>query len=96
MEDFEKELMSDSEVTRIIEPDRKDDVGKMPAWVKWAAIAVGALAALFVVLMATGVIKFGNKDEIMAKVHEFKSKYVQAYGHATEKCLDLIYQNINS
>lgn len=41
-------------------------------------------------------IKNGNKDEIMAKVHEFKSKYVQAYGHATEKCLDLIYQNINA
>jgi beta-lactam-binding protein with PASTA domain len=62
MEDFEKELMSDSEVTRIIEPDRKDDVGKMPAWVKWTAIAAGAVAALFVILMATGVIKFGNKD----------------------------------
>ena len=39
-------------------------------------------------------IKNGDKNEIMEKVHEFKSKYIQAYGHATEKCLDLIYQNI--
>ena len=41
-------------------------------------------------------IKNGNKDEIMRKVREFRSKYIQVYGHATEKCLDLIYQNINA
>ena len=62
MEDFENELMSDSEVTRIVEPDRKDDVGKMPVWAKWTAIAAGTVAALFLILMATGVIKFGNRD----------------------------------
>ena len=39
-------------------------------------------------------IKNGDREEIMAKVHEFKAKYIQAYGHATEQCLDLIYQNI--
>lgn len=40
-------------------------------------------------------IKNGDMNEIMAKVHEFRSKYIQAYGHATEKCLDLVYKYIN-
>ena len=62
MEDFEKELKSDTEVTRIIEPDSKEDVGKMPVWVKWAVGAGAAVIALFVVLMVTGVISFGNKE----------------------------------
>lgn len=40
-------------------------------------------------------IKNGDKEEIMSIVHKFRDKYIQAYGHATEKCLDLIYNNIN-
>ena len=62
MDDFEKELMSDAEITRIIEPDSMADVGKMPSWVKWLVGAGAAVIALFVVLMVTGVISFGNKE----------------------------------
>ena len=41
-------------------------------------------------------IKEGNRDEIMNKVHEFRSKYIQAYGNATEKCMDIVYNNIKA
>ena len=39
-------------------------------------------------------IKNGDREEIMRKVAVFRSKYIQAYGHATETCLDIIYENI--
>ena len=39
-------------------------------------------------------IKNGDREEIMKKVDVFRSKYIQAYGHATETCLDIIYENI--
>lgn len=39
-------------------------------------------------------IKYGDMAEILRKVDVFRSKYIQEYGHATEKCLDLIYKNI--
>lgn len=38
--------------------------------------------------------KNGDMKEIMKKVDAFRNKYIQVYGNATEKCLDLIYQNI--
>lgn len=39
-------------------------------------------------------IKNGDRQEIMKKVEVFRSKYIQVYGHATDTCLDIIYQNI--
>lgn len=39
-------------------------------------------------------IKNGDREEIMKKVDVFRSKYIQAYGHATKTCLDIIYENI--
>ncbi len=39
-------------------------------------------------------IKIGDKTEIMKKVDVFRSKYIQVYGHATDTCLDIIYNNI--
>lgn len=38
--------------------------------------------------------KNGDMKEIMKIVDAFRNKYIQVYGNATEKCLDLIYQNI--
>ena len=40
-------------------------------------------------------IKNGDVSEIMEKVNSFKNKYITQYGHATEKCLDIICDNIN-
>lgn len=39
-------------------------------------------------------IKNGDKEDIMNKIAVFRSKYIQAFGHATETCLDIIYENI--
>lgn len=36
----------------------------------------------------------GDRQEIMKKVEIFRSKYIQVYGHSTDTCLDIIYQNI--
>lgn len=35
-----------------------------------------------------------NNEEVMKKVNLFRGKYIQEYGHATEKSLDIIFQNI--
>lgn len=43
-----------------------------------------------------GYIKTGNREEIMKKVREFRSKYITAYGNATPQSLDIIYQNIKA
>lgn len=40
-------------------------------------------------------IKNGDQREIMDKVYQFKSKYIQAYGNATVKSMDIIYNNIH-
>ena len=39
-------------------------------------------------------IKDGDREVIMKKVKDFRSMYIQEYGHATETCLDIIYNNI--
>lgn len=39
-------------------------------------------------------IKEGDREDIMNKVKEFRSNYIQVYGHATETSLDIIYNNI--
>lgn len=39
-------------------------------------------------------IKDGDREEIMKKVSIFRSKYIQAYGHSTSDCVDIIYKNI--
>lgn len=39
-------------------------------------------------------IKNGDREEIMKKVDAFRSKYIQAYGHATDTCIDIIFENI--
>lgn len=39
-------------------------------------------------------IKNGDREEIMSKIAVFRSKFIQAYGRATETCLDIIYENI--
>ena len=39
-------------------------------------------------------IKNGDRLEIMRKVDVFRSKYIQEYGHATETCVNIIYNNI--
>lgn len=60
MEDFETELLSIAEVARVVEPEHREDLGKMPKWLK---ITLGAAAALIVVfggLLAAGVINFGR------------------------------------
>lgn len=41
-------------------------------------------------------IKYGNQDEIMEKVNEFRKEQITCYGHATEKCLDLIVDNLQN
>lgn len=41
-------------------------------------------------------IKTGNREEILEKVREFRSKYITAYGNATPQSLDIIYQNIKA
>ena len=39
-------------------------------------------------------IKDGDRENIMKTISAFRMKYIQAYGHATEKSLDIIYKNI--
>ena len=41
-------------------------------------------------------IKNGDRNEIMKMVKEFRDKYISVYGDATNKCLDLVYNNIHS
>ncbi len=40
-------------------------------------------------------IKNGDRKEIMDKIYQFRSKYIQAYGDATEKSMDIIYNHIH-
>jgi CDP-glycerol glycerophosphotransferase len=40
-------------------------------------------------------IKNGDQKEIMDKIYQFRSTYIQAYGDATEKSMDIIYNNIH-
>ena len=35
-------------------------------------------------------IRYGNKEEIMNKVNEFRKEQITYFGHATEQCLDII------
>lgn len=41
-------------------------------------------------------IKEGDRVEIMNKVKDFRNKYIQVYGHATDTSLDIIYENIKN
>ena len=41
-------------------------------------------------------IKNGDRNDILNAISVFRTKYIQAYGHATEKSLDIIYDNIKS
>ena len=41
-------------------------------------------------------IKYGDKDKIMEMVNEFRKEQITYYGHATEKCLNLIVDNIQN
>lgn len=60
MEKFEEELLSEKEVSRIVEPNKKEDTGKMPLWARLLIGTVGAAIATFVILIITGVIDFGS------------------------------------
>ena len=66
MEQFETELLSESEVTRIIEKIKRDDVGKWPLWAKILVPSLASIAMLFVVLILTGVIQF---EALTSKVY---------------------------
>lgn len=56
--EFEDELMSEAEVKRKKQHDRKVDIGRWPLWVKITSGAVAALVLVFVGLLLTGVIHF--------------------------------------
>ncbi|MCR4599300.1 MAG: PASTA domain-containing protein [Acetatifactor sp.] len=79
MEDFEKELLSIEEVARVVEPDRREDLGKMPKWLKVTLAACAVLIVTFGVLLATGVINFGGVSSgvfEMAKGHTYVPTFV--------------------
>ena len=60
MEDFEKELLSIDEVARVVEPEHREDLGKMPKWIKVMLASAAVLIVIFGTLLATGVINFGG------------------------------------
>ena len=41
------------------------------------------------------LIKNGDKERIMRQVNAFRQKYISVRGHATEKCVNKIYELIN-
>ncbi len=60
--DFYGALESEEEVERVIEEKEDSEDGKMPGWVKWAALAAGALVCACIVLFATGNLSFTKKQ----------------------------------
>lgn len=40
-------------------------------------------------------IKSGSEDDIKNMIDKFRAQYIQEYGHATESCLEIIYNSIN-
>lgn len=60
MEDFEKELLSIDEVARVVEPEHREDLGRMPKWMKVTLGAATSLILVFGLLLITGVINFGG------------------------------------
>ncbi len=79
MEDFEKELLSDEEVTRIVEPDKKSDVGKIPSWVKVLAGCAAAAIVVFVGLIMSGVITIGSNQRTAEFIQEEGITYVPGF-----------------
>ena len=62
MEEFEKELLAEKDIARILEPEKKEDTGKLPLWVKITLGAAGSMILVFVILIVTGVINFGSPE----------------------------------
>ena len=60
MEVFEEELLSEGEVARLVTKQEKKDNGKWPVWIKVSMACGGALVALFVILLSTGIISFSG------------------------------------
>lgn len=60
LEEFEKELLAEKNIARILEPEKKEDTGKLPLWLKVAIGAAGAAILVFVILLMTGIINFGK------------------------------------
>lgn len=66
MDRFEEELLSQTTVTRLLVRKEKKDVGQIPAWVKITTGCVASLLFVFLLLMATGIIRF--KDGVFNPV----------------------------
>ena len=60
LEEFEKELLAEKNIARILEPEKKEDTGKLPLWLKVTLGTAGAAILVFVILLMTGVINFGK------------------------------------
>ncbi|MCR4599313.1 MAG: PASTA domain-containing protein [Acetatifactor sp.] len=83
MEDFEKQLLSIDEVTRIVEPHKADEVGKMPKWLMIILCTSVVALLVFVGLLVTGVLNFGRPNAEKFRLLQGKT-YVPAFVNQTQ------------
>lgn len=94
MEDFEKELMAIGEVARVIEPERREDLGRMPLWLKLSLGGVATGICVFGALLLTGVINFGNLTSEEFQMAQGKT-YVPAFvNQVYSKAGDIAKENL--
>ncbi len=105
--DFYDALASKDEVERIIEKKKIEESMKLPIWMKWAGIAVGALACLCLILLATGNLSLSRKrldsgagEEALAQNERFVPNvsgmsYEEAEGVLKEKQLNVVINGMN-
>ena len=64
-EEFEAQLLSTANVIRVTEKGEKRFNAKMPLWMRASLIAAAGLAAVCIVLFATGVLKLGVGNRLI-------------------------------
>ena len=64
-EEFEAQLLSTTNVIRVTEKGEKRFNAKMPLWMRASLIAAAGLAAVCIVLFATGVLKLGVGNRLI-------------------------------
>ena len=64
-EEFEAQLLSTANVIRVTEKGEKRFNAKMPLWMRASLIAAAGLAAVCIVLFATGVLKLGIGNRLI-------------------------------
>ena len=64
-EEFETQLLSTANVTRVTEKGEKHFSTKMPVWMRISIIAASVSAAACIALFATGVLKFGLGNRLI-------------------------------